>query len=399
MNKEELLNIKIEHMRMQPPDDSCDHTILNVLNREYDETHVHSRILFYLFTHPYGGCDYFTLFLGRLGLWDEKSKEKYMVYRERSFGNGRIDFVFESAQKCIALEMKIDAADGKEQLARYEEFCKSRKKPYRIFYLTPYGDLPSEQSVGSLDREIISCISFEKEIYEWLKECLQYTDKDSYMYSFIKQYAGTVKRITGRMSDEISESIIKNKESAMAAYQISNELTDRMSQVFVDFMKGLSDYIERETALDTRIFTEDIEQYMYQVRYNYCNGMYPILDRTAFEGGEFHFFFYIDVGNDYINAGLGFEDENNEWVTLEKVEETTPEFYNKWKARIEKLHLSDVKTSKNSWWFPIENTRGERFYIKNFATTGAMFELIDTMDAEVEYIGDYIVSQIINKLI
>ena len=96
------------------------------------------------------------------------------------FEGGRIDFVIESRSFCAIMEMKVDAADGDSQLNRYAAFGKRKRKKYRIYYLTPHGHRPEEQSAGGVDEDKLACISFEKEITSWLRDCLGAVDERGY---------------------------------------------------------------------------------------------------------------------------------------------------------------------------------------------------------------------------
>lgn len=134
----------------------------------------------------------------------EFRNDKWTPYRERHFGDGRIDFVLESPRFVVCIEMKISAGDGPRQLERYESFCKSRRKEYFIYYLTPFGNKPSEQSVGKMDTGKLRCISFRDEILSWLDECQIHTETGGYKYSYIKQYIGDY------LSKQVIKKVTKN---------------------------------------------------------------------------------------------------------------------------------------------------------------------------------------------
>jgi hypothetical protein len=74
----------------------------------------------------------------------------------------------------IPFEVKIWAGDQKRQLADYYDFAKLQKKIVpAIYYLTPYGHKPSDQSWKGLENCNIRCISFREHILPWLGECIK----------------------------------------------------------------------------------------------------------------------------------------------------------------------------------------------------------------------------------
>ena len=379
--------------------DANHHTIFQVLGGERDEVHTHSRMLFYLFAQSSQigtFMDFQTLFLQHLEIPDYAGGESWTAYRERCFRDGRLDFVFESEKYVIAIEMKIDAPDGEAQLERYENFCKSRKKEYWIYYLTPDGRMPEEYSMGKMKRDKLRCISFREHILGWLEDCLKITTQGGYLRSLIRQYMGTVKRITDvEEGEEKMEHLINDTETALAALYLKQDLKDKMSEVFVTFMTKLSDYIKQWTGLETRFLQENVEQFMYE-KSNACSVMYPIIDIAAVGKKEYHFFFSLEVDG-YIYAALGFENQDDAWEYLSDISNRAPKFYRKWAGAVEALNISNMSVSQYSYWFPLENTRGELFYPKEYSKS--MLELIDQMDLQVEYIGDYLVNQVIRKLL
>ena len=95
------------------------------------------------------GKKYLELFIEHvLGIKNalDLSKEWY-VDREWPFPDGRIDFVIHNKSIFIAIEMKIDAGDQDNQLARYERYAKSRNQNYKVFYLTLHGSEATDNSI------------------------------------------------------------------------------------------------------------------------------------------------------------------------------------------------------------------------------------------------------------
>jgi len=64
--------------------------------------------------------------------------------------------------------------------------------------------------------------------------------------------------------------------------------------------------------------------------------------------------------------------------------------------KMEELPISDIKKESSLYWAYIENTKGEKLDFKNW--NKGVIELIDDMDVQIEYIGEYIVNLVgLNK--
>lgn len=384
--------------------DTEDDTILYSLDREKDETHTHSRILFWLMTRPCkkDRSDSFLLsLLKELKIPPEFYNDKWTPYRERHFKDGRIDFVLESPRFVVCIEMKIGADDGPIQLERYESFCKSRRKEYLMFYLTPRGDEPSEQSIGKMDTDKLRCISFQDEILSWLEKCLTYTEVGGYKYSYIKQYIGTVHRIVdcegGNVGVNNDDNLITDTESAKAALLIMDKLRERIAELLDNFFSGLAEYLQEDTKYHFTVW-EDGNEYMYSKK-NAYPGTEALLDSIQVGGMQYQIYFYVGL-DDYMYGKFYFYliDKNNEEesLSLEQAKKKVPQFYKKWADAIGKAKIENLHTIK-SFWFPIKNTNGELLYFKKFSPS--VLEMIDDLDIQVEYIGDYLSNQVIKKVV
>lgn len=91
----------------------------------------------------------------------------------------RIDMVIETKSCYLPFEVKIWAKDQKKQLQDYYKFAekhRENKKASVIYYLTPNGHVPDEQSKGTLADSSIQLLSFQAHILPWLNVCMN--DKD-----------------------------------------------------------------------------------------------------------------------------------------------------------------------------------------------------------------------------
>lgn len=402
MDTEELLNKAKTRRYEQSLVDAEDDNILNVINRESDETHTHSKIIYYLLTRPERrdkAGSFLVSFLRHIGVCEEYVDSKWTIYRERVFDKGRIDFVLESSDYVAAIEMKLEAEDGSAQLERYDRFCKSRRKKYGLYYLTLDGREPSNQSLGNLDIGNIHCISFEKEILEWLTECMSYVPSDGYKHSLIKQYMGTVKHITGKGTDYSMDKLINDSETAFAVVDLSREPQNKMADVMLHFLENLKKYVGNNGGCECVAYDLDIDDYYFSTKKTYP-GFYVLLDSVQVGIFTYRFYFFTEISEN-LYFGFAFDrikkgNDEEEGVEMEKMRGKDPDFHKKCTDRVDALHVRELKKDKSSWWAYIENTKGEKLDFKHWSNS--VIELIDDMDIQIEYIGDYLVNQILKRV-
>ena len=115
------------------------------------------------------------LFLKLLDIpWDdsyEDLKSTNVSLEEYTDDGRRTDIVIHMRGTVIPIEVKIWAADQKNQLFDYYEQYEDNAD--LICYLTPDGKDPSEYSRGKLDKNKIKCISFVKDIIDWLNSIIK----------------------------------------------------------------------------------------------------------------------------------------------------------------------------------------------------------------------------------
>ncbi len=126
------------------------------------------------------GADFLEKFLQMQKIGVELTGEKLedaVVETEVPTGQGRrIDMVITTKNLYLPFEVKIWAGDQDAQLRHYYEFAKSQGKEVpAIYYLTPEGHEPSEQSRGDLG-DAVRLLSFKADIRPWLKECMDTLD-------------------------------------------------------------------------------------------------------------------------------------------------------------------------------------------------------------------------------
>ena len=382
--------------------DSSELNILNVIGKATDE-HNHSKILNILFTkiHPKNGRDSFlTLFLKKLGI-ENIDEDEFSVEREyRCDPYGQMDFKFESKNLCIVLEIKIYAEDGQNQLRRYEQYCLENKKDYRIFYLTLDGHKPSEQSIKGFENENnLKCINFKEHILPWLEDCLYLVKDEEIKASFILQYISTLKNLIEEDKYKMAGLIEKTEDAKTIAFLYEKALIPKMQSVLENFLEGLGERIkENKNVLEYIYFDNNIEDY-YVEKYTKVPSIYFLLDKFEKDEKIYYFSFGIEVIKDGVIACLGFlnnykkkNSNNYDWITFEKMKEINEEFFSKWNKKIEELKMEDF-----------EERIAKCFYLSNIqfndiSPSSSVFDLIDNVDREVDYLSKYITENIIEKL-
>lgn len=361
--------------------------ILSTLQLERYETRVHSRIIFFLLNSSRKGKDSFLhFFLQTLRVPRRYLNESWNVYRERTFDGGasRIDFVLESRSFRAIVEMKVDAADGDSQLARYAAFGGKNRKEYAIYYLTIDGHIPEEQSVKGVDTARLRCISFEKEVAAWLQKCMSSVDKDGYRYAFLKQYLGTVNQITGIEDEVVSvKDLLDNSDMARAAQAVMNSFLAKMDDVKAEFFQKLNKGIKRRTKLETCLYLDGVDVLL---------GSFTRKKKTYYVT----FGVFIDT---YLYACFGFSEKTEGggygFIPLADAEAFFPAAYKKWTGKLDALEILP-KQNKLMRWEYLEDSEGARL---NFKDNSAQIKLIDEMDKQCKFIVDGLVRDFIRPLL
>lgn len=181
-------------------------------------------------SHGQGSC-YLRLFFTHV-LKQEVSETMLrtaVVYREYcTADNRRIDLVIETADRFIPIEVKIDAGDQPTQCADYYQEAVQLGKQGTLYYLTKYGDAPSEYSISRTHREqsAIETISFAAEIQNWLLACLQLpeTIRLAPVREVLLQFLATVKAFTNQMEKkecmEIQDILMASADNMRSAVAI-----------------------------------------------------------------------------------------------------------------------------------------------------------------------------------
>lgn len=174
-----------------------DFNIFSLLRQEDDEVNLHSRFIGELL-NPEGmhkmGTQFLQLFLDQIGI---QGFDLAAVSVQRECHN--IDIFVANSERALIIENKIYAPDQPQQLQRYYKMTKKEGFSYvNIIYLTLYGDDPGVESMGNLDQTIVTPVSYQIDVRDWLARCLEIAQPYLVIAQTIVQYQHLVEKLTGQ---------------------------------------------------------------------------------------------------------------------------------------------------------------------------------------------------------
>lgn len=229
--------------------------IFKVMGMQTDEVKLHSTFLAELL-NPKGshgmGHLFLIEFINKCSFIDkvfDTSKvdvevEKYVgEIPESKETGGRLDIFITDRIQSIIIENKIYAPDQEKQLVRYHNY---NPNAY-IIYLTLDGHTPTNDSACDLEySNHYHCISYEKDIVEWLEQCLTAVREKPLFYNTLLQYINTIKELTNQSlipaMDKVLSAAIKNNieasiEIEKAMPNIRNEFHREFWEVLVNELR------------------------------------------------------------------------------------------------------------------------------------------------------------------
>ena len=175
--------------------------VFALLGRETDEVHTHSAILADLLD-PKGshgqGVAFARLFPPLHGLNDDELRSATVGAEVTVDNDSRLDILIETDRSCIVIENKIYASDRKRQLERYHQYASASGKSFKVYYLTLLGDPPSKWSLGGLPDASVTCISYKKDVSDWLEDCIKEVALVPQIREILSQYHALVGKLTGK---------------------------------------------------------------------------------------------------------------------------------------------------------------------------------------------------------
>ena len=409
--EEKLLQQAYEKSKDYLYEDSSRFNLLSIIEKDRDEAHIHSKIIYNLLSQNWGKKDketFLTLFLKEIGIEDENIYDKnWEVTREKAFDldtiKGRLDFEIKSKDCIYIIEMKIDAGDQPEQLIRYQKFAKEQHKKYKIFYLTLDGHNASKKSIGEEENleenekvEYIN-ISFQGEILNWLENCLKLVEGKENKSACINQYIASINKILGEKDTKIKDNILKSTEDTKNAISLYGELNDKLQVTLENFMSVLKEKLRARIENEIIYYKKYVKDY-----YNYSldktpqdyPGLYIVLAENKSNNSNYYkFVLKLELAPELIGC-LGFiksdEDikETIPFVYFSQVKKNSSGLYNKCIKGIKNLEIEDKLIENNkAYWCYIKNSKGEIINFKDISLSNkALLSLIDeeTLKEEVK---------------
>lgn len=209
LHKVEIIDLQYEKLK-----ENDNFNIFNLLERKFDEVHLHSRFLYELL-QPKGMHGFNTLFLEKLlELLEHKDFNLSNVKVRKEHRN--IDILITNDTQAIIIENKLWAADQPAQLQRYYEYISSLGySEITIYYLSIDGKAAQDHSIGSLKQlplyeKMIKNISYILEIDKWLEACIKESYAKAPLRETLIQYRLLLKEISGNtMSKEEENEMVQ----------------------------------------------------------------------------------------------------------------------------------------------------------------------------------------------
>ena len=286
MQEEILLNNvraiaeKYEFLRKET---GCDFNIFEIANIATREVTI-CRVLYDLLS-PNGshhqGDRYLRLFVEnvlRLENCAENEWDKAKVYQEYLIPSGRrIDLVIKTELRFIPIEVKIYADEQEKQCIDYWKYANEQQNNGQsvLYYLTRFGDEPSEYSKGENENCKIVCISFAKDILEWLSLCIKETDtwRLAPIREVMVQLMTAIRKFTGQMKDGEMEEIKNLLRHSPEYMKSAVALEKAIKLVSMDVMRDLFATIESKIKAELPNVRENIE-WNYYAKNGYIDRFY-----------------------------------------------------------------------------------------------------------------------------
>lgn len=255
--------------------------VFDILGVSYDEVSICKFI--YELINPkgshYQGYLYLKLFIENVlhMNFSDYEYKKAIVCKEHVIKNERrIDLTIDIADKKIPIEVKIYAKDQNRQCFDYYKFY---AKNSNVFYLTLDGKAPSKGSAEGLTEngndgyEEVSQISFERDILNWLNQCISQTEtvKIAPIRETILQFIGVVRSMTNQLEQgkehEIVNLISSSKENMKNALEIKKSLEICNKNMIKKVLSALEERTDK-ILKSKNMFGENIKMKLYSYKDN-----------------------------------------------------------------------------------------------------------------------------------
>jgi len=179
--------------------------------------------------------------------------EKYIGKISDDYKNGgRLDILLSDKNgNHISIENKIYAKDQENQLTRYHNFYPEGV----LIYLNLDGSAPSEYSIKGLKENQYQVVSYKKEIFVWLEQCLKESVSLPIIRETISQYLHLIKHLTNqassdKMIDEVKTLIKENPEYSTTIEQCHQAVTSIIEDTYKNFKASFEELYPKEKGIN-----------------------------------------------------------------------------------------------------------------------------------------------------
>jgi len=263
---EDYNDIFSDYVAPTNPKSDDNFNIFKILDLEYDEVRLHSRILKYFIENDQGNSFLKVIaesvtennWLNQCLSSDnvKVSIEKSINSIEEDLSDGRIDILVQIDDFSIIIENKILAKDLENQLIKYFNHLnpsgqtqnENKDQNFLILYLTPNGSHPDEKSIKFKNytlrhKKDFHIISYKDHILKWLHEYEVNCNKSK---GILEQYIRTLKKICRIMTEEEKNRILglfKEDNKFIQNFHLIKSDIDTIEKQIHDFWREISDQI------------------------------------------------------------------------------------------------------------------------------------------------------------
>jgi hypothetical protein len=241
----------------------------------------------------------------------------------------RIDIAIYNSRFFIPMEVKIYAGEQECQCYDYYTYGKLFDDNVKIIYLTRYGTIPTEYSRKAkngteiLPIDKIICISWEKDIYEWLSAFLVQLDEP--IKSLVSQYIDAIRFIADRREDRIMENCMNILYESSDFFNAGVQIEKIMKSAKLKLMRLVFDNLKTEMNKIAPKFGLELENkfnyYSYEdikrheKFYDSANSTYPglnyVIKKAKFKKANLQMWFRIEIAEN-LYAGITLFDTEAE---------------------------------------------------------------------------------------
>lgn len=262
---------------------------------------------------------FLNLFLKEIDMNDLKNPSVYIEYVIDD--KKRIDIVIEDNENIIAIEMKIDSKDHVNQLKNYYNFIKNKNKKSKLYYLTLFGEEPSDESNQNVECELLS---FKENISNWLEECIKEVYNIPNIRDSLLIYKDLIDKLTNndnlKKEKEMAEILAKDPKTIEVATNIYQGLERAWAEKEYEFWRELKDNIlNKASKLNYNFYYFENDDLLEEIKFN-KEDIIEIIHKIRFINNKYKSFgisFEKELNNYYIYISIGYTNQDSYlWIAI-----------------------------------------------------------------------------------